>query len=419
MSDIPLSWQLGALAGLLLISAFFSVAETSLMSVNRYRLRHRALAGHRGAKLASALLARTDQLLGVILLCNNFANAASAMLVTVITVQLFGEGELALGLGTLTVTFLILVFSEISPKVIAAIYSDKLACIASYVLYPLLKIAFPAVWFVNLFVRTFLRLLRVRPNFSEASQAVSMEELRTIVSEAGLFIPQQHKSMLLNLFELEHITVDDVMTAHPHIERVDLNQPLETVLEQIATSHHTRLVVTEGADENVIGILHTRHFLHLMRQEEVTLDVLRSILTAPYYVPSGTPLYAQLQQFQEKQQRLALVVDEYGELKGLLSLEDILEEIVGEFAPQSPLASLLYRPQQDGSWLVDGSAQLRDLNRKLGFDFPLDGPRTVNGLVLEHFEDIPEPGTSFRIGGHKLEIVQVQERNVKSVRISR
>ncbi len=417
MNDIPISWQLGILAGLLLVSAFFSMAETSLMSINRYRLRHLANSGHRGAKLASGLLAQTDSLLGVILLCNNLANAASAALVTIITVRLFGEGDLALGLGTLAVTFAILVFSEISPKVIAATYSERIALASSYLLYPLLKLAYPAVWFVNLFVGALLALLRIKPNFGESVDAINMEELRTIVSESGKFIPKRHQTILLNLFDLEKTTVDDVMTAHTHIEAVDFDAPMETILEQIATSHHTRMPVRQGPNEEIIGVIHIRKVMHQLQKGNVDLDMLREIITEPYYIPSGTPLYTQLQQFQEKQQRLALVVDEYGELKGLVTMEDILEEIVGDFTTQSPLRSSVAYRQPDGSWLVDGGVALRTLNRKLGLDFPLDGPKTLNGLILEYFQDIPEPGTSFKIAGHALEIVQTQERIVKSVRI--
>jgi Mg2+/Co2+ transporter CorB len=418
LDDISLFWQLGALAGLLLIAAFFSIAETSLMSLNRYRLRHLANSGHRGAKLATSLLAKTDKLLGVILLGNNFANAGSAALVTVITVRLFGEGELTLAAGTLAVTFAILVFAEISPKVIAATYPEKLGLACSYLLYPLLKLAYPAVWFVNLFVSGLLRLLHIKPNFGEAALSMSMDELRTIVTEAGAYIPKKHKSILLNLFDLENISVEDVMTAHTQIEAVDFDAPIETIVEQIATSHHTRMLVRQGANEEVIGILHIRKVMHQAQNGELTQDLLREVLTEPYYVPSGTPLYTQLQQFQEKHERLALVVDEYGELKGLVTMEDILEEIVGDFTTQSPSRSAAYRQQPDGSWRVDGSAQLRDINRKLGFSFPLDGPKTINGLVLEHFEDIPEPGTSFKIGAHAVEIVQTHDRIVKSVRIS-
>jgi len=417
LDDIPLSWQLGALAGLLLIGAFFSIAETSLMSLNRYRLRHLANAGHRGARLASGLLAKTDKLLGVILLGNNFANAASATLVTVISVRLFGDGQAVLAGGTLAVTFAILVFGEISPKVIAATYPEKLAFACSYFLYPLLKVAYPVVWFVNLFVSAFLKLLRIKTDFSDTAHAISMEELRTIVSESGKFIPKKHRSILLNLFDLEKATVDDVMTAHTQIEAVDFDGPLETILQQIATSHHTRMLVRQGPNEEIIGVVHIRKVMHQVQSGQLDLDMLREIVAEPYYVPCGTPLYTQLQQFQEKQQRLALVVDEYGELKGLVTLEDILEEIVGDFTTQSPSFGGAFHEQPDGSWLVDGGVQLRSLNRKLGLSFPLDGPKTLNGLVLEHFEDIPEPGTSFRIGGHTLEIVQTQERIVKSVRI--
>ncbi|MDR2220857.1 MAG: CNNM domain-containing protein [Methylobacillus sp.] len=417
MDSISLVWQLGALAGLLMIGAFFSIAETSLMSLNRYRLRHLAKTGHHGARLASSLLARTDKLLGVILLGNNLANAASATLVAVICVNLFGKGEMVLAGGTLAVTFAILIFGEISPKVIAATYPERFAFACSYVLYPLLKVAYPVVWFVNLFVSGFLKLLRIKTNFDDSDHAISMEELRTIVTESGKFIPKKHRSILLNLFELEKITVDDVMTVHTQIEAVDFDAPLETILHQIATSHHTRMLVRQGPTEEVIGVLHIRKVLRHIQSGEADLDTLREMLTDVYYTPSGTPLYTQLQQFQEKQQRLALVVDEYGELKGLVTMEDILEEIVGDFTTQSPIHSSAFHRQPDGSWLIDGGVTLRTLNRKLSLAFPLDGPRTLNGLVLEHFQDIPEPGTSFKISGHTLEIVQAQERIVKSVRI--
>lgn len=409
--------QIGVLAILLMISAFFSIAETSLMSLNRYRLRHLAKTGHRGARLASALLSKTDKVLGVILLGNNFANAASATLVTVISVELFGEGEVVLMLGTLAVTFAILIFSEISPKVIAAAYPEKLAFACSYLLYPLLKVASPVVWFINLFVSGLLRLLHIKVNFADTSHAITMEELRSIVLEAGSYIPKKHRAILLNLFDLEKITVDDVMIAHTQIETIDFDAPLETIMQHISSSHHTRLPVREGAAEEIIGVLHLRKVMNQLRDGELTIEHLRNIIVEPYFIPSGTPLYTQMQQFQENRQRIALVVDEYGELKGLVSLEDILEEIIGDFTTQSPMRSNTYRKEDDGSWLVDGSSNLRELNKKLGLGFPLDGPRTLNGLVLEHFEDIPEPGTSFKIGTHTLEILQTQDRIVKSVRI--
>lgn len=402
---------------LLLVSAFFSAAEISLMSANRYRLQHLAKNGSRGARLACYLLARTDQLLGVILLGNTFAAAALATIGSIIAVRLLGQGEWELLIGTLAATFVILIFGEISPKVVAAAHSERIAMGSSFLLYPLLKVMYPVVWFVNLFVGAFLRLLHLKPTFSDTVQAISMEELRTIVVESGRFIPKKHKSILLNLFELENTTVDDVMTAHTQIEAVDIDAPIDAVLQQIATSHHTRMLVKKGAAEEIIGIVHIRRVMYQARNGELSVEMLREVMTEPYYIPSGTPLYTQLLQFQENQQRLALVVDEYGELRGLVTLEDILEEIVGDFTTQSPSRSGNFHLQPDGSWLVDGAVQLRDLNRKLGLSFSLEGPKTLNGLILEYFEDIPEPGTSCKINGHALEIVQTQERIVKSVRI--
>ena len=391
------------------------------MSLNRYRLRHLVKEGHRGARIASALLAKTDKLLGVILLCNNFANAASATLVTLITVELFGEGEWVLMIGTLAVTFAILVFSEITPKVIAAAFPERLGILCSYILYPLLKLLYPVVWFINLFVEGLLKLFRVNINFSESTQSLTMDELRSIVTDAGHFMPKKNRTILLNLFELEKITVDDVMTAHTQVEVIDFDLPIDDILQRITNSHHTRLPVREGDHEEIIGIIHIRKIINQIRlhqqDDSLTKEALREIIEEPYFVPAGTPLYTQIQQFQEKQERIALVVDEYGEFKGLVTLEDILEEVIGDFTTQSPSRIGSYRQEADGSWLVDGSSSLRDLNKKLNLNLPLDGPRTLNGLILEHFEDIPEPGTSFRVAEHTLEIIQTQDRIVKSVKI--
>ncbi len=391
------------------------------MSLNRYRLRHLVKEGHRGARIASALLAKTDKLLGVILLCNNFANAASATLVTLITVELFGEGEWVLMIGTLAVTFAILVFSEITPKVIAAAFPERLGILCSYILYPLLKLLYPVVWFINLFVEGLLKLFRVNINFGESTQSLTMDELRSIVTDAGHFMPKKNRTILLNLFELEKITVDDVMTAHTQVEVIDFDSPIDDILQRITNSHHTRLPVREGDHEEMIGIIHIRKVINQIRlhqqEDNLTKEALREIIEDPYFVPAGTPLYTQIQQFQEKQERIALVVDEYGEFKGLVTLEDILEEVIGDFTTQSPSRIGSYRQEADGSWLVDGSSSLRDLNKKLNLRLPLDGPRTLNGLILEHFEDIPEPSTSFKIGQHTLEIIQTQDRIVKSVKI--
>lgn len=416
MDDIPISALLSALAVLLVISAFFSISEISMMSLNRYRLRHLAQQGNRSAKLAASLLAQTDKLLGVILLGNNLVNAMAAALVTIIAVRFFGNSQLAVTIATLAVTFLILVFSEISPKIMGAAYPEKVAFPASYVLKPLIRLFYPAIWFVNLFVQSLLWILRMRP--SEAQEhKISMPELRTLVLEASGFIPKKHQSVLLNLFELEAVTVDDVMTPRSQMEAIDLAAEPDVIWQQLTTSHHTQLPVYEDELNNLVGIVHTRKVLHQAQGEQITIEALKQILREPYFIPAGTPLLTQLQNFQENQRKFGIVVDEYGELQGLVTMADILEEIVGEFTTRSPLKAHFFYAQEDGSWLIDGSCSLRDLNRKLDTKFPLDGPKTLNGLILEHFEDIPEAGTSFRIADHTLEIVQTQDRVVKVVRL--
>ena len=391
------------------------------MSLNRYRMKHLAKQGHRGAKLASILLARTDKLLGVILLGNTLCISASSTLVAVLSVNLFGEGEFVLMIGTLSITFAILVFSEISPKVIAAAYPETIGFACSYLLYPLLWLFNPVVSFVNLFVKGFVRILGIRVNFEESLHAVSTEELRSIVSEAGHYMPQKKRTILLNLLDLGKITVDDIMTAHTLVETIDFDAPLEEILQHISSSQHTRIPVRQGEHDEIIGILHIRKVITQLRSHHYNNDLykeaLREVMAEPYFVPSGTPLFTQIQQFQENQQRVGLVVDEYGEFKGLVTLEDILEEVIGDFTTQSPSRLGSYRKEADGSWLVDGSSTLRDLNKKLHLQLPLDGPRTLNGLVLEHFGDIPDANTSFKIGAHTLEIVQTQDRIVKSVKI--
>ena len=391
------------------------------MSVNRYRMKHLARQGHRGARLASVLIAKTDKLLGVILLGNTLCIVGSSALEVVISHQLFGEGEYVLAAGSLALTFVILVFSEISPKVIAAAHPEKFAFACSYLLYPLLWLFNPIVSFVNLFVKGFMYLLGMKANFAEAHHAVTTEELRSIVTDAGHFIPKKHRSILLNLFDLEKITVDDVMTAHTLVESIDFDAPLDEIMQQISNSQHTRLPVRQGEQEEIIGILHLRKVMSQLRahheSDDFTKEALREVIAEPYFVPSGTPLYTQIQQFQEKQQRVALVVDEYGEFKGLVTLEDILEEMIGDFTTQSPSRLGSYRKDEDGGWLVDGSSTLRDLNKKLNLSLPIDGPRTLNGLILEHFEDIPESNTSFKVGTHVIEIIQTQDRIVKSVKI--
>ncbi|HET7159211.1 MAG TPA: HlyC/CorC family transporter [Burkholderiales bacterium] len=415
MEDISSATLCAVLVVLLIVSAFFSISETSMMALNRYRLRHLAQHQHRGARLASELLAHVDQFLGVVLLGNNVINAAAALLVGEIARRYLGDSTLALVIATGAAAFVILVFSEITPKVIGATYPERIAFPASYVLKPLLKAARPLVWFVNLFVQALLRLARLNASHDTVDKP-SVEELRSIVLETG-YLPQQHRSILLNLFELEAITVDDVMVPRNQIENIDIEAPLPQIAQQMVTAYHRRLLAYAGEPDELAGTLRARHVLNLVQQGGLTRENLRRLVREPYYVPSGTPLFTQLQNFQERQDRIALVVDEYGDLKGLITLEDILEEIIGEFTTASPLRSGGYREQADGSFLVEGGTLLRDLNRKLGFNFPLDGPKTVNGLILEYFQDIPEPGTSVRISNHAIEIVHTQGRVVKGVRI--
>ena len=390
------------------------------MSLNRYRMKHLAKQGHRGARLASILLAKTDKVLGVILLGNTLCIVASSSIEVLISHRLFGEGEVVLALGSLALTFIILVFSEISPKVIAAANAEKIGFFCSYIIYPLLWLFNPVVSFVNLFVKAFVRILGIKVNFQEILHAVTTEELRSIVADAGQYIPKKNRAILLNLFDLEKITVDDVMTAHTLAEVIDFDADIDDILQRISNSHHTRLPVREGDNEEIIGIIHIRKVINQIRahfNDGLDKENLREIMDAPYFVPAGTPLYTQIQQFQENQERIALVVDEYGEFKGLVTLEDILEEVIGDFTTQSPSRMGSYRKEADGSWLVDGSSSLRDLNKKLNLSLPIEGPRTLNGLIIEHFEDIPEAGTSFKVNEHTIEIVQTQDRIVKSVKI--
>ncbi len=413
MQEIPISALFGALVILLIVSAFFSISETSMMALNRYRLKHQVQLGNSSARLTSQLLAKTDKLLGVILLGNTLTNAAATTLSTIIAVQLYGQSEVVLGLSTVSITLMLLVFSEITPKIVGASYPERIALPASYILTPLLKLSYPVVWTVNLFARALLWLLRIKP--ATETHKLSLEELRTLVLEASHFIPQKHQSILMNLFELENITVNDVMTPRNQIEGIDIDAPLDVIKRQLATCYHTRLPVYQGQMDSIIGIVHVRRALNLSLEQQLNAENLREILLETYFIPADTPLFSQLHHFQEHQNRMGLVVDEYGELKGLVTIEDILEEIIGEFTTHSPAQSLTLHKQADGSVLVKGSSLLRDLNRKLGMKLPVDGPKTLNGLILEHFRDIPEAGTTLKIAGHPMEIVQTQDRVVKVV----
>ena len=415
MDDISTGTLALALFVLLVASGFFSLAETAMMAVNRFRLKHRAQRGALGAKSALALLAETDRLLGVVLLGNNLINAASATLTTVITVRLFGEGEVALALGTVFVTFGILVISEITPKVIGAAHADRIAPVVSFALRPMLRLATPVVWFVNLFVQGLLRILSIRPT-AEVGPTLTQEELRSLVLE-GQYFRGKHRAMLANLLDLESITVDDVMTPRNQIHAIDITSEPQRLVQQLSTSYHTRLPVYRDELDDIVGTLHLKQVLHLQHAGGITREAITSALRPAYYVPSGTPLLTQLSQFQSDRERLGLVVDEYGELQGLLTLEDIIEEIIGDFTTGAPGPGSSLGREPDGSVVADGLAQLRTLNRKLGTRFPLDGPKTLNGLIVEQLGEIPDAGTVVDIGSQAIEILQTQDRVIKVVRL--
>ncbi|MBA3033696.1 MAG: DUF21 domain-containing protein [Gammaproteobacteria bacterium] len=419
MLDIPLSALSIALIILLVLSAFFSMSETSMMAANRYRLRHKASQGHRGARMALSLLESADKLLGVILLGNNLVNAGIATLISVIAIEFVGEGEWALGAATLFTTFIILVCSEITPKVIAANYADRLTPVLAFLLWPLLRAVYPVVWFVNLFSRGLLVLMRIKPKGLADAPHLTADELRSVVLESGKFIPAEHRAILVKLFDLEHVTVEDIMTPRGEIESIDLTAPIDEIADKLATSFHTRLPVYEQEPGNIIGILHLRRLLAGALGGTLSHALLRQELTQPYFIPAETLAYAQLRFFRENRQRFGLVVDEYGELLGLVTIEDIIEEMVGKFTTSMPGSVAAFSWNDSGVAMVDGANSLREINRLLGLCLPLDGPKTLNGLILEHLRDIPEIGVGLRIGGVAMEIVQTEDRRVKIVKIYR
>jgi len=415
LDEISLGTLFGILLLLLVCSAFFSGSETSMMAINRYRLSSLVRKGNRSAKRVKRLLGKVDRLLSSILLGNTLLNVLAAALTNIIILRLFGQNDLAILGGTLALTFALLVFSEIMPKIIAASYPERIALPASYILAPLITLFHPVIAVASGLVKGFLWLLRIKIETDQSKQKVTIEELRTLVLDAEHFLPRKHQKMLLNLVDLERITVNDVMVPRNQIEALDINA--EDLRQQIITCHHTLLPVYSDTPSNIIGILHIKRAPALLQEDVLDLDELREAMHEPYYIPSDTPLLKQLQQFQERHTRLGLVVDEYGELLGLVTLENILEEIVGEFTTQSPSQTGKYIRQEDGSYILEGSSSLRELNRKLGMRLPLQGAKTLNGLILEHLENIPETGTSLKIAGYPIEIIQTQNRIVKVARI--
>ncbi|HEY8070099.1 MAG TPA: HlyC/CorC family transporter [Burkholderiales bacterium] len=415
MDIVPLGWEIGALVVLLAGSAFFSIAETSMMAINRYRLKHLVAQNHGGARRVAALLSRTDRLLGAILIGNTLVSAAAATLAGVIAVRFLGDDRLAYAVSTVAVSFLIIVFSEITPKVIGATYPERIALPLSYLLGPLQRLLQPGVWLSNLFVQPMLKLLRIRPD--PEAHRLSHEEIRTLVLESSSFMPKKHLSILMNLFDVGEITVHDVMVPRAKIEAIRLDDDMETIARQLTTSYHRELPVFRGSADEIAGVLHLRKVLGLLFSGALDAKAIEDLLDEPYFVPAGTPAIAQLQYFQERHERIGLVVDEYGELMGLVTIEGIMEQIIGKFTTSLPSAVPALSWDDQGSAAADGAMAVREVNRALGLELPTGGPKTLNGLILEQLQDIPEANVSLKIAGVPIEIVSAQGRAVKTVRL--
>ena len=411
LNNAPLWLLLLVLAVLLLLSAFFSGSETGLMAINRYRLRHQAKSGHRGAQRVSRLLKQPDRLIGIILLGNNFINILASALSTVIAIRLFGEAGILV--STIILTLLLLIFGEVTPKTLAALHPERIAYPAALVLTPLLKVFYPLVLGVNAVANSLLGLLGVNDASAE-QQSLSLEELRTVVLESGVMIPKTHRTMLLSIMDLEAMTVDDIMVPRHEIVGIDLEDDWEDIMGHITRSAYTRLLVHRGDVDQVVGFLHMRQVVNLMmRKPDFNRDDLVGMIREPYFIPEGTQLHIQLQNFQQQRRTIGLVVDEYGDVMGLVTLADLLEQIVGQVTHDPTHFDMT--PLEDGSYLVDAGMSTRALNRLLGWQLPTGGPKTVGGLVLEVMETIPEPGTCMLVADHPVEVVKTANNRLKTV----
>jgi Mg2+/Co2+ transporter CorB len=416
LQDIPLPWLFGILVVLVLLSGFFSSTETALMSINRYRLRHRAREGSSSARIAEQLLERPDRLIGLILVCNNFVNSAAAAIVTVISLSVGGEASAAIGVGIFTVVLII--FGEVAPKTFGALYPERLALPAAQVYRVLLAVLYPIVWTTNLLANGVLRLLGITRE-KAGTTSLSREELRTVVAEASTVIPHRHQRMLMSILDLERINVEDIMVPRSEISGLDLSDDWDDILAQLRDSRHTRLPVYEGSVDELVGILHMKQVARLLARGELDRGQLVALVRSrePYYVPEGTSLNTQLVNFQRQRRRMAFVVDEYGDVQGLVTLEDLLEEIVGEFTSDKGAMHKDVHRERGDSFIVNASASVRTLNRKMGWTLPTSGPRTLNGLILEYLETIPEPGTSLRVNDYAIDVLQTGDNAVKTVRL--
>lgn len=388
-----------------------------MIALNRYRLRHLAKEGKRSAIISEKLLARPDRLIGLILLGNNLVNFMAASIATLVGIRLLGD--LGVALAPIVLVMVFLIFAEVMPKTIAALKPESIAFPASYILAPMMKLAYPAVWLINWVSNGLLGLIGITLD-DHGDDHLSREELRTVVLEAGTLIPQRHQRMLINILELENVTVDDIMVPRNEVAAIDLDEPINEIIEQISHCQHTRLPVYQSSIDNIVGVIHLRRLARLMTEKnELTHEAIKEILIDSYFVPKGTPLHTQMMNFQRNKRRFGIVVDEYGVIQGLVTLEDILEEIVGEFTTDMQTYNLDIQSQEDGFYLIDCSVHLREINRQLKWTLPTAGPKTLNGLLLEHLEFIPESGTTLKINNYLVEVTQVSENSVKMARIKR
>ncbi len=413
MNELSIDTLFIILGVLIVLSACFSGSETAMMSVNRYRLRHLSNAGFKGAKRTTKLLDQPDRLIGFILLGNNLVNILAASVATVIALRLYGEESVAL--ASLMLTLVVLIFAELTPKTLAILHPERIAFPASWVIVPLLKITYPVVWMTNVIANGLLSLLGVSAK-NQQDEHLDSDELRTVVNEAAAMIPRRHKKMLVNILDLEKVTVNDIMVPRNEIIGINLNEDWKDIVEDLKHSEHTRLPIYRDSIEDIVGFIHARNLLTMLDAES-DREVFESAIRAPYFVPEGTPLNTQLLNFQRKKRRIGLVVDEYGDIQGLVTLEDILEEIVGEFTTVRGATIPEIQEQEDGSYIVEGSVTIRMLNRMLDLGLDTQGPKTLNGLLLETLESIPERGTSVMISGHSMEIKQTKDNVIRIVQL--
>lgn len=414
MDAIPTNVLFIILGALILISAYFSSSETAMMTLNRYRLKHLADSGHKGAKRAIQMLERPDRLIGLILIGNNLVNILASAIATIIGIRLFGDVGVAISTGVLTLV--ILIFAEVTPKTIAALHPERIAFPSSLLLKWLMFLLNPLVKIVNLITSAFLHIFGIHS--VKSSDALSQEELRTVVHEAGALIPRRHQEMLLSIMDLEKVTVEDIMVPRSELYAININDDFKLINKQVINSPNTRVLLYRDNIDDAVGFVHLRDALRLQSKDQFSKSSLLRAVKELYFVPESTPLNVQLSNFQQNKERIGLVVDEYGDIQGLVTLEDILEEIVGDFTTTAePAPSDEIKEQQDGSYLIEASINIREMNKEMQWHFPTDGPKTLNGLILEYYEEIPTPYTSMRVAGYPLEVIDVYDNMIKTVRV--